>query len=216
MLILACCLVALALVALGARLLAGYPRPEARFMLLGRSEIALIGAAAETLYPAGGAVLPSGREADLEGYVDRYLLALPKRIRLLMRLLFLLVEHATLLFPAPGRGGWRRFSALPPEQREAVLEGWRRSRLFPRRLVFTTLRAILTMGYFAHPAVLRALRLAPLAIETPVTEADLLYPRVGETPEAIAWTRADLTPPRPPTPLDPDGPLHPDFAGEAT
>ena len=85
------------------------------------------------------------------------------RIRLLMHLLFFLIEHATLFFPAPGRGGRRRFSSLALEQRAAVLEGWRTSRLFPRRLVFASLRAILTMGYFAlprraAPARARALR----------------------------------------------------------
>lgn len=208
-------LAALVLVALGVRVLAGYPRPEARFGVLGRAEIALVSAAAETLYPPGGEIPASGRDADLAGYVDRYLGALHGRSRVLIRLLFFLVEHATLLFPAPGRGGWRRFSALRPEQREAVLEGWRTSRLFLRRLVFTSLRSILTMGYFAHPPVLRALHLAPLAIDTPVTEADLLYPRIGELPESIPWTHADLTPPSTPTPLDPQGPLHPDFVEEA-
>jgi hypothetical protein len=131
-----------------------------------------------------------------------------------MRLLFCLLEQATLVFPAPGRGGRRRFSSLDPAQREAVLEGWQRSRLFPRRLVFTSLRAILTMGYFAHPAVLRGLGLAPYRVEPPVAEADLLYPPIGAPPAAIRFTRADLTPPSDGTPLR-GAPLHPDYAGES-
>ena len=81
-----------------------------------------------------------------------------------------------------------------------------------RRLVFTSLRALLMMGYFAHPVVLRHLRLAPYAIATPVVEADLLYPRVGAHPATIRFTEADLTPYAPARPLDLDGPLHPDVA----
>ena len=94
-----------------------------------------------------------------------------------MRALFFLFEHATLVFPAPGGlRGMRRFSALTRPQREAVLERWRTSRLFLRRLVFTSLRALCTLGYFASPGCCARLRLAPFAIETPVCEADLWYP----------------------------------------
>jgi hypothetical protein len=120
------------------------------------------------------------------------------------------VEHATLLFAAPPPLGRRRFSSLGLAQRTEVLEGWRASRLFPRRLVFTSLRAILTMGYFGSAAVLRSLGLAPKDVRVPVGEADLLYPRIGEVRPPV--TRADLTPPSDGTPLDPDAPLHPLYA----
>jgi hypothetical protein len=133
-----------------------------------------------------------------------------------VRLLFFLVEHATIVFPAPGGlSGMRRFSSLSEAQRVAALDGWQRSRLFPRRLVFTSLRAIATMGYFSSPAVLRALDLAPRAIPTPVCEADLLYPRIGAHPDTIRKTRADLTPPSDGTPLPSDAPLHPCYAAPA-
>jgi hypothetical protein len=93
----------------------------------------------------------------------------------------------------------------------AVLADWQRSRFFPRRLVFASLRAILTMGYFADPAVLRALGLAPCRVARPVAEADLLYPPIGRPRSAIRFTRADLTPPSDGTPLL-GAPLHPDYA----
>ena len=133
---------------------------------------------------------------------------------LIERLLFLLVEQATLVFAAPGAGGRRRFSSLRPEQRVAALEGWQRSRFFPRRLVFTSLRAVLTMGYLADPTVLGALRLAPYAIPVPVGEADLLYPPIGRGPEAIPYGPDDRTPPSDGTPLDLAGPLHPGYREE--
>ena len=154
---------------------------------------------------------PSGTEAGIPAYVDGYLDRVPAPTRLLMRLLFFLVQHATLVFPARHPLGFRRFSSLPPEQRVEVLEGWAGSRLFPRRLAFLSLRAILTMGYFADPVVLRRLGPAPYAIDTPVREADLLYPPVGESTDAIRHGPADLTPPGPVAALDLEGPLHPDY-----
>lgn len=207
----------LLLLGLGAglrRLLAGYPQPPGRWRALAPGEVACLEAAAETVYPGAGPIGISGLQAGIPAWVDGYLAALPARLRLLMRLLLVLVENATLLFPAPPPRGWRRFSALSPAQRSAVLDGWRRSRLFPRRLVFMSLRAILTMGYFASPAVLRAVGLAPRAIEPVVTEAELLYPRVGRGRDSIVFTAADLRP-NSGRPLRPDAPLHPDFAEAA-
>ena len=204
----------LAAVALGyavSRVALGYPRPPRRFDSLFRSEAALLASAAEATFPAGGEIPPSGLDADAPGYTDRLLTAAHPRMRLLMHLLFFLVEHATLFFPAPGRRGWRRFSSLDAEQRAAVLEGWRTSRLFPRRLVFASLRAILTMGYFAYPPVLRQLGLAPYEIRTPVCEADLLYPRIGAPRSSLRLSRSDLTPPSDGTPIPLDAPLHPAY-----
>jgi hypothetical protein len=202
------------------RALGGYPQPASRLARLSRREAAFVAAAAEALFPRGGPVPPSGLDAGVPAWTDRWLDALPAATRLLVRCLFALVEHATLLFPAPGWDGWRRFSALDAERRGAALEGWRTSRFFLRRLVFTSLRAIVTQGYFADAAVLRALRLAPLAIEAPVTEADALYPPVGRPKSAIRFSPAQVTVhgplDRPPAgaPLALDGPLHPDYREE--
>jgi hypothetical protein len=198
------------------RVFLGYPSPRTQLRVIARRDAAFLEAAAEAMFPAGGALALSGRDVDLPGFVDGYLAALPPHLRLQIRALFLLVEQATLVFPPPGPWRFRRFrrfSALTPEQRVAVFEGWTGSRLSARRLVFTALRAVLTMGYLGHPAVLRLLRLAPYDIRTPVCEADLLYPRVGAHPDSIELTRADLTPPSDGRPIELDGPLHPDFAG---
>lgn len=195
----------------GVRVFAGYREPGPRIGLLAPREVGFVEAAALAMFPSGGAVAPSGLEAGILEYVDRYTSRLTPSLRRLLRLLFVAVEHATLVFPAPGPGGRRRFSKLTPEQRVAVLLGWQRSRLFARRLAFTSLRAVLTMGYFADPAVLRELRLAPFTIETPVCEADLLFPRIGERPEGIGLTRDDLTPPSDGTPVPLDTPLDPRY-----
>ncbi len=193
------------------RVLAGYSQSRGPLSNLARGEVAFLDAVAETMFPAGGAIPLSGREADVPAYLDDYLSGLPRHLRLQIRALFLLFEHGTLLFPAPGRGGRRRFSGLAENQRAAVLEGWQSSRLLLRRLPFSALRAVLAIGYLGHPAALRHLKVAPLSIDTPICEADLLYPAVGETREAITLGPHDVTPPSDGTPLDLDGPLHPEY-----
>jgi hypothetical protein len=189
------------------RFLAGYPDPGLR--VLAPREAALVAAASDTLFPAGGEVPPSGVEAGIPAYVDRWLAAMPGRVRLLLRLLFTLVEHATLVWWAPPPRGWRRFSSLSPAQQTAVLQGWRESRLFPRRLVFLALRSAISMGYFADPAVLRQLGLAPYELRTPVTEADLLWPPAGQPRSSIRHHA--VTAPSDGVPIPLDAPLHPAF-----
>jgi hypothetical protein len=190
------------------RLLAGYAVAEPRTTLAAR-EWAMVAAAAEAMFPPGGAIPASGLEAGVPAYVDRYVGSVPPTIRLLMRMLFLLFEQATLLLPAPGPGGRRRFSDLSVEQRVAVLERWRTSGFFPLRLAFTSLRAILCMGYLADPAVLRQLDLAPWDIEPPVARADLLYPPVGRPRSEIR--HRETTRPSDGTPLEIGGPIHPAY-----
>jgi hypothetical protein len=194
-----------------ARLALGYPRTRGLPHLAAR-EVVFIESVSEAMFPVDGAIPVSGLEADLPGYVDRYLPRLQPAKAFQIRLLLLLFEQATIFFPGPGTGGFRRFSSQSLDARVAVLGRWQQSRLGPRRFVFAVLRAVLTMGYLGHPAVLRRLRLAPLAFETPVCEADLLYPPIGQGPDAIAFGPDDLTPPSDGTPLDLSGPFHPDYA----
>ena len=200
------------LAAIGAyRFVAGYPKPPIALRALSPREYATIAAAALATYPRGGAIEPSGIDAGIPAHVDRFVAAQPEGTRRLVRLLLILIEHATLLFPAPGSGGRRRFSALEPEQQVDYLQGWQHSSLLPRRLAFVSLRAILTMGYFADPVVLRALGLAPRAIDTPVCEADLLWPPVGAPPSAIRFRASVVVRPTLDSPLGVAGQLHRDY-----
>jgi len=199
-----------------ARLFVGYPAPPTDSRTLRRWERALVEGASDATFPPGGAVPASGREAGVADYVDRWVAEIPGNVRLLMGCLFLLVEHATLVWPAPGPGGRRRFSRLSTEQQVAALEGWRTSGLFPRRLVFTSLRAILCMGYLADPAVLRHLGLAPPHVVSPVRPPDLLYPPVGRPRAAIPYGPEDLTAPSDGTPLPIGGPIHPAYRADRT
>lgn len=195
------------------RLFLGYPPARGANRVIARREAAFLEAAAEATFPPGGAIPLSGRDADLPGYADSFLVSLPAHLRLQVRAMFMLFEQATIFFPAKGRGGRRRFSSLSAEQRVEALEGWSRSRFFLRRLAFTALRAVLTMGYLGHPVAMRAVGLAPYDFPSPVCEGDLLYPRIGAHPDTIRLTRSDLWQ-SDGTPLPLDGPIHPDYAGD--
>lgn len=193
------------------RLFFGYAEPAQPMTVLAPREVAFLDAAAEAMFPGGSEIPLSGSQANLPGYVDGWLALVPGRQRLLIRALLVLVEQAPLIFPAPGPS-FRRFSDLDREKQEASLRAWGSSRSGLRRLVFTSLRAVLTMGYLGHPVVLRHLGLAPYAIDTPVLRSDLLYPRAGRHPSTNSLTPADLTAPSDGTPLDLQGPLHADYA----
>jgi hypothetical protein len=190
------------------RLLSGYPRPPIEPVCLAAREWATVAAASDATFPEGGAIPPSGEQAGVPQHVDRFVAAQQPSTRLLMRLLFVLVEHATLVFPASGPGGRRRFSSLSREQRVQVLEEWRSSPLFPRRLVFTSLRAILTMGYLGDPEVMRLLGLTPPRIERRVCEADLLWGRIGEPSSAVRFRREDLSTAGPVSPIEAPAAAH--------
>jgi hypothetical protein len=198
-----------------ARFAVGYGSRDPSYPQLSAREQAFLRAAADAVFPPGGPIPYSGTEAGALGHVDRFLAGVSARSRVLMRLLFFLIEHATIFFPAPGWNGIRRFTALSLAQQQAVLDGWGRSRNAARRAIFQSLRAILTMAYFGSPAVLRTIGLAPLAMETPVVDADLLYPPIGQPRSAIRYGVADRDREWPRTPLDPRGPLAPAYRERA-
>ncbi len=175
------------------RLFVGVPRPARPSRFVSNRELAFLDAAADTLLPAidDGLARP-GATAELADFVDRYVGALPPRQRTLIRLMLVFFEQSTLFFPARGPGGFRRFSKLSVEQRHRVLEAWASSRWAVRRSFFTALRAFVVMGVLGHEDNLRALGLAPWAVESPVIEADLLYPPIGEPSASIRLTEDDL------------------------
>lgn len=190
------------------RFLAGYPAPPSGLAVLHRGEAAFLQSAAEVLFPEGASLPVVGVDAHLPLYVDRHLAALPAAQRFQIRALLLLFEHLSLAFPAGEPGGRARFSSLPAAARLAVLEriaGHWDDRI---RLLFTALRAIVALGYLGHPANLRALSLAPFEIEAAVSDAELLFPRVGALPMSIRYGEADRTDPAALGPLDPHGPRH--------
>lgn len=190
------------------RCFAGYPAPPPGLAVLHRGEAAFIQAAAEVLFPDGAGLPVIGVDAHLPLYVDHHLSALPPKQRLQIRALLALFEHIPLVQPAGVPGGHDRFSSLPPGARVAVLERIASHPTLSIRILFTALRAVLALGYLGHPANLRELGLAPFAIEPAVSDAELLFARVGALPLSIPYGLADRTDPTHRAPLDPKGPRH--------
>lgn len=132
----------------------GYPPPRLpRGSLLGRKEQAVVAACADALFPPGGPIPLSGTEAGLVAYMDRYLAGLPALPRLLGRLLFHSIEHGPWLF-GPRRV---RFTRLRPAERAVALAEMASSPRYFRRVSFLSMRAMMTMGYLAHPEVARTM-----------------------------------------------------------
>lgn len=194
------------------RFISSYPPVPQGVAVLHRGEAAFVESAAEVLFSGGAALSVAGVDAHLPHYVDRHLAALPRNKRLQIRALFLLFEHLTLVFPGDEPGGRRRFSKLSAASRVSVLTRLSNHSNEVARLLFMALRAVLVLGYLGHPANLRDLGVAPFEIEPGVSDAELLFPRIGGLASSIGFTLDDRTDPAQLGPLDANGPRHRAYA----
>ena len=143
--------------------LLGYPAPPVVLRHLSRKEQAILAAASDALFPPGGPIPLSGTEAGALPYLDAYVGRVDRSQRALMRLLFQAIEHGPWLF------GPRvaRFTRLGAAERIAYLRKLSKSDLYFHRVVFLSLRIMLTMAYLANEEVARRMRivssLAPFA-----------------------------------------------------
>ncbi len=191
---------------------AGYPTAPPGLAKLHAGEAAFVEAVGEVLFPAGAGLALAGVDAQLPHYIDRHLDALPRAQRLQIRALFAAVEHLTLVLPGDEPGGRRRFSSLTAASRIALLE---RLAIHPNglfRLLFSALRSVFVLGYLGHPANLHGLGLSPFEIEPGVSDAELLFPRVGGLVSSIGFELADRTDPTTRDPLEPHSPRHRAYA----
>lgn len=110
---------------------------------------AVVAACADTMFPPDGPIPISGTNAGLIEYVEAYQKALPTAQRVLVEMMFSFIQVSPTLF------GPRRslFTRLSPADRLRVFERMARSPIYFRRVVFLSMRAIMTMGYFASPRV---------------------------------------------------------------
>lgn len=148
-------LLALALLVHG--LFLGYPAKAVAITLLSRKEQAIVAACADTLFPPFGPIPLSGTEAGAVAYMDRYITRVDRTQRTLIRLLLQAVEHAPWVFgPRPVR-----FTRLSPAERVTVLRRMSVSRIYFRRVMFLSLRVMLTMAYLANGEVARRIGMVP-------------------------------------------------------
>lgn len=144
---------------LAARLFVGYPpRPEG-LRVLNNREAALVAAAAEAMFPRGGAIAESGVDAGVVAYFDDQIDHITQKNRRLIRLLLVFIE----LFPVFFSRYARRFTRLSVEQQMRVLAAAGESRQYFFRLTFLSLRSLLCLGYFANAHVNAQLESTPNA-----------------------------------------------------
>ena len=194
------------------RFVSGYRPAPSGLGVLHRGEAAFVDSAAEVLFPGGAGLSVAGIDAHLPHYVDRHLCALPRAKRLQIRALFLAFEHLPLIVPGNEPGGRRRFSSLSAASRESVFDRVESHSNAMLRLLLMALRAVLVLGYLGHPANLRDLGVAPFEIQAGVSDAELLFPRIGGLVSSIGFELADRTDPAALGPLDPHGPRHRAYA----
>ena len=133
----------------------GYPPTSHKTRMLSRKETAILEASADTLFPVGGS-LPSAAEAGVVEYVDRFMRDLPSRHRILVRLLFVFIEHGSMIFGPVHR----RLTRQDLVERIMTFKSWEYSNLYFRRLSFLSLRTMLTFAYFGDARVLSELQSA--------------------------------------------------------
>lgn len=162
--------------------------------VLTATERVLFSAVALVMFPPGGALARSGADARILTHLDDFVAGLGRTNRRLIGLLVLAVEWASLFLAAPGPRGRRRFSRLTENQRAACLEHLRTSPRYLERLMFTSLRALLTMGYFADPEVAAALGIAPAVLHRQPSPADGLWPLLDGAGESARAATEPLEP----------------------
>ena len=136
-----------------------YPPPALDGSTLNRLEQALVAAVADALFPPGGLFPLSGTEAGMIEYFDGYLRRCHGQEGLLLRLLLLATELSPFVF-GPRRAP---FSKLSLADRTRSLQEAFKSRIYFRRVAFTSMRALMTMGYLSNRQVAEHMGFAPNA-----------------------------------------------------
>lgn len=142
--------VALALGGVGLALQATVPRPpDGPLKALDARAFSILAAVADRICP-GGAGLPTASEARVPEKLDDLLSTLDPAVTVELSQLLRLIENALVGFAFDRR--IRAFTALAPERQDAVLEGWRTSRLPLRRAGFRALAGLCNASYWATPS----------------------------------------------------------------
>lgn len=131
------------------RRLSPYPSPRLTGSTLNRMEQSLVEAVADAFFPKHGPFPRSGSEADILAYFDGYMDRSRPQERFMLHLLLLFTELSPVAFSRRHRP----FTRLSSPEREQFLRGAFDSRIYFRRVAFTSLRALMTMAYLAHPDI---------------------------------------------------------------
>ena len=110
-------------------------------MPLSEAHRSTLRALGETLFPSTGPADPSGADVVPDG-VASLVACMDSTVVKKLGLMLSAFELAAIV-----RFG-RRFSRLPEEKRARYVDGWMRSRLAPRRIVYRTIRGLCAAAYY--------------------------------------------------------------------
>jgi hypothetical protein len=128
-------------------------RPAGPLRLLGEDEYAVFAAAAARLAPGGGAgpKWPTAEALDCAGKVDALMARVHPDVGNDFRRLLRLFESG--LLGAVIAGSPRPFTRAAPEEQDARLEAWRRSRLALLRSGYQAIKRLAHATYYSSPEV---------------------------------------------------------------
>jgi hypothetical protein len=125
-----------------------WDRPHGDALLaLSDDEYALVQALAEAWMPPGGVPALSGADADLGRFVDDLVSRMPHPEKELLKVLLQALDDATLPTHLSS------FTALPLDERTAVLKGWLNSDIAEERNAVRTVLILIGEGWVMHPDV---------------------------------------------------------------
>ncbi len=127
-------------------------------MALSAVQRRILTAAAETMFPPGGAFDIDGNEAQVVDYIDDYLGRMPLVDRMQL-LVFFRVFDAGLAWTS--MNPLARFHTADPVTRREYLSSWETSPSYARRMGFQGLRMVLTFAYAESPEVKEAMGIPP-------------------------------------------------------
>jgi len=142
--------VGLALLGVGSLLPSGctrYPRPTKRLGFFTAKEYAIVNVSAERLLGVIGKIGPKDDQVDVATRLDPWLATWDLDAQQQLRVMLRVVEHGTSLFDLQRK----RFTRLSAADQDRYLDGWMRSTLGARRVVFRALKAMAAAGFYAAP-----------------------------------------------------------------
>lgn len=126
------------------------PEPAGGRVALSPREYAALAAVARRLLPRGG-TWPAPETVGVAQACDKVIARLDEISRVELRQLLNLLESG--LSGLLSAVSAQPFTLMGPEDQDAVLEGWRKSRLMLKRSGFHALRSLAVGVYFADPTV---------------------------------------------------------------
>jgi hypothetical protein len=121
--------------------------PVGTFRHLSAPEAEFIRAVAGAMFPTTQTIPFDAENAGIDHFLDEAMANLPDELQKALRLLL----HGLDAWPRLGR--WSRFSELPLDARQDIIQGWNDSSLPEIRAIGNMLTLLVGIGYTTHPDV---------------------------------------------------------------